>query len=985
MGREQPLFYWLDLGEARLAVREIRGEERISKPFRLDLRLFAEGLPGDPDELVTTAAAVHLARGAEHVRTIHGVITEIAAGAAVRGLSAIRVVVEPQLALLRHRKDFRVFRDKTAPEIIEEVLARAGIVEGGSLASGLELRLTRSYARRPYCVQCQESDFDFVHRLMEDEGIHYFFREHEGLVLGDSAAAYQASIGAATLPFRGGQGLDGHDDDAVTAVARRARATVGKVSLKDFDLDKPSLDLSASAPGPSEGGPEAYDYPGEYTDPGVGAAKAKLRAEAHACASTGYAGESSSGKLAPGHTLSIEGTPAGVGDGQHVITAVTHAWQREASGFHCAFESLDAGTAFRPLPATPVPTLVNPMSGFVTGPAGEDIHTDEQGRVKVHFHWDRLQPFDDHCSHWIPVLQDNTGHSVGIPRVGWEVLVHFLEGDPDRPVVLGRLYNAGDNFPNPLPADKTKSALKSLSSPGRNGTNQIELEDKAGQEKITVLAEKDQDIQVAHDKASTIQHDEEIQVIRDERVEIGHDQTEQVDGDETHTIERDQTRTVGGSRKREVTKTEESTVAKDRRLTIGGMHQRKVGTDDIVQAKNLTERVSAVNLEAFVKTNSTTSNMIGLLTVGGALIEVAKEQKTESAGKARVETVGGLVFTKAGEAISAKAGSSRIVTVGGALSATAQGPIAVDAKLTVSMEVGAGKLDGTAILLKVGESFVLLNEGVAVLNAAKTLRLEVDAKNAMGSPGIAVIPAAYKQNKAKDSDVDGKAGGAGGGGKTGSGNVDAGAKTAAGAALQGAGPKGEAAKLAALKEAAAAGYELDPAHCNLSLKETLRSYASQLGIRQDADGQAIPLTGKANEMLSTLDARSATYGAAGAAKQAELRDQGLAWESVSREQATSLANQGEMVVAGLPDERDGHSGHVATVVPGAGVKAPDGNVYPYVSGGGTGAGASDGTRTAGQVWSTKTRADVGYYHYVPPSPPAAPAQTSPASPGGLSI
>jgi type VI secretion system secreted protein VgrG len=985
MGRENPLFYWLDLGDTRLPVREIRGVEAISTCFKLDLLLRAESLPGDPDELVTTAAAVHLARGSEHVRSIHGVVTEIAAGAAVRGLSEVRVTVEPQLALLRHRTDFRVFRDKTAPEIIEEVLGRAGIRKGGALASGLELRLSRSYAKRPYCVQCQESDFDFVHRLMEDEGIHYFFREHEGLVLGDTAASYQAAIGAKLLPFRGGQGLDGHDDDAIIAVARRAKATVGKVSLKDFDLDKPSLDLSVSAQGPSEGGPEAYDYPGEYSDPAVGQAKAQVRAEAHACAAAGFAGESTSGKLAPGHTLTIEGTPAGAGDGDHVITRVKHAWKREAQGFSCAFESLDAQTAFRPLLQTPVPTLVNPMSGFVTGPAGEDIHTDAQGRVKVHFHWDRLQPYDDTCSHWIPVLQDNTGHSVGIPRVGWEVLVHFLEGDPDRPVVLGRLYNAGDNFPNALPADKTKSALKSLSSPGRNGTNQIEFEDKAGQEKITVLAEKDQDIQVAHDKTSTIQHDEEIQVIRDERVTIGHDTTEIVDGDETHTIERDQTRTVAGSRKREVTKTEESTVNQDRRLTIGGMHQRKVGTDDVVSAKNLTERIGAVTLEAFVKTNSTTSNQIGLLTVGGALIEVAKEQKTESAGMARVETIGGLVFTKAGESVSAKAGKTRLVTVGGAMSATAQGPIAVDATAKVSMEVGSGKFDASALLLKVGESFVLFADGVAVINAAETLRLTVDANNELGAPGIAVIPAALKTNQAKDSKASGQAGGAGGGGKTGSGKVDANASTLAGKALQGAGPKGEAAKLAALKAAAAAGYELDPAHCNLSLQETLRSYADQLGIRSGTDGQAIPLSGKANEMVATLGARSDAYGKADASTKELLRDQGVAWESVSREQATALANQGEMVVAGLPDNRAGHSGHVATVVPGEGVKAPDGNVYPYVSGGGTGAGASDGTRTAGQVWSTKTRADVGYYHYVPPSPPAAPAQTSPASPGGLSI
>src|SRR5262249_12349836 len=187
-------------------------------------------------------------------------------------------------------------------------------------------------------------------------------------------------------------------------------------------------------------------------------------------------GTTSSARFAPGRTFTLEGSP-GDTDGELVITSVEHAFHVERGGYSAGFGALDAKVPFRPPRRTPVPTLPNPLTGFITGPEGEDIHTDEYGRVKVHFHWDRGFPPDDTCSHWIPVVQDNTGHSTAMPRIGWEVLCQFLEGDPDRPVVLGRVYNAEDTFPAKLPDEKTHSALKSLSSPTRDATNEIPFTD----------------------------------------------------------------------------------------------------------------------------------------------------------------------------------------------------------------------------------------------------------------------------------------------------------------------------------------------------------------------------------------------------------------------------------------------------------------------------------------------------------------------------
>ncbi|AKT38166.1 type VI secretion system Vgr family protein [Chondromyces crocatus] len=973
MSNDRPLLYALHLNGETFAVREVDGHEAISTPFQLTLRFALEGgLPAMPEELLGLGAVVRMARDGETTRSITGVVTEISASASIRGVSEIQVVVEPQLALLRERVDYRVFREKSVPEIVEEVLTGVSIRQGSEGASGLALRLSGEYAKRPYCVQYGESDLDFVHRLLEDEGIFYYFLERDGLVLGDNPGAYAPIEGEHVLPFRGGKGLDAQGE-AVTAIARRASMSVGKVSLRDINLEHPSLNLDVEAPGPTPGGPELYDYPGEYATPAEGARKARLMAESFACASAGFAGESLSSRLVPGHTVDVEGTPGGVGDGRHTIMRVVHAFRRTERGFSCTFESLDAATTFRPPRLTPAPRLLNPVTGIVTGPPGEDIHTDALGRVKVHFHWDRQQPYDDDCSHWIPVLQDNTGHSVGIPRVGWEVLVQFLEGDPDRPVVLGRMYNATDSFPVPLPEGKTRSALKSLSSPGRNGTNQIELDDMAGQEKITLLAERDQTIQVANDKAARILRDEQIVVVRDERVEVDHDQRATIDGDFSHTVEGDQARTVAGSRSRSVEGSETSTVVQNRRLTIGGMHQRKVGTDDVVQAKNLIERVGAVNLEAFVKTHTTTSGQAELLTVGGALIEVAKKQKSESVKKLRTETVGGIVYTKAKDKISAKAGKKRTITVGGAMSVTAKGPVVVEGGEKVRMKFATGAVKAEGVLLKVGDSFVMLHDGVVTLRAAKNLAVDVPGINTLGSPGIAIIPGAAVMVKTADSSASADAARASGGGTTGNGSVGVAGGLAAGPGVQGAGPPGAPSPVEALQRAARTGYDFDPRACNFSVQETLRAYAESRGIRQGTDGQAIPLSGQANQMVTTLQQRSSAYGQADGAQAQALREQGMAWEAVTREEATTYANQGDLVVAGLRNPTG--SGHVAVVVPGDGRRAGDGETYPFVSGGGSRYGASDGSRTSGEVWNRTDRSNVEYYRFVPPpAPPPPPAR-----------
>lgn len=400
-----------------------------------------------------------------------------------------------------------------------------------------------------------------------------------------------------------------------------------------------------------------------------------------------------------------------------------------STSFSVGFEALDASVTCRPLRQTATPCITNPMTGIVTGPAGEDIHTDAYGRVKVHFRWDRKHPLDDTCSDWIPVCQDNTGHSCSVPRVGWEVLVGFLEGNPDKPVVLGRLYNGADPFPESLPAGKTFSAIRSLSSPGRDGSNLIRTNDATGSEEMFVQAERDQKIVVANDRRSDIVHEEQRLVGGDETITIANNDTTMVGGDIAETIGGNLTRQIGSHRDVSVGGSDSAQVTGNHSLTIGGQHFRRIATDDTVNAETLKEQVGAVILEASAKESSTSAQTAMTLTVGGALVEIARKDRTGGTSGARIETIGGLLFSKSGEGTSLSAGKTRVTTVGGLLTVNATDEIELTGTTSVTMSVaGIGSFVGaTKLTLQVGEeTHVVLGDGVISIKA-KTVTIDATA------------------------------------------------------------------------------------------------------------------------------------------------------------------------------------------------------------------------------------------------------------------
>ncbi|MFO0616689.1 MAG: type VI secretion system tip protein TssI/VgrG [Polyangiaceae bacterium] len=733
MSEELVLVYWMDLGGTAHPTRKVVGTEGLSKPYRFEVTFaVAPDSPFDPNELVRSTAYLRLERsdgGTE--RVVKGLVSEVKRKATRHGNAGagdVTVVLEPTLSLLRHRQDIRLFRDKTGPQIAAEVMRGLGVQ--------VEERLAETYKIRPYTVQFRESDLDFAHRLLEDEGVYYFINEQDVVVFGDTPGGYDGSVGL--LPFKHDSGLS-PSQNPIVQIGSRGTMTAGKVTLRDFNPVHPRLNMDVSAKGPTQGGAEYYDYPGEYEEPGEGQRKANLRAEALRCAHHRVAGRSHSAMLRPGTRFETLGTPAGIHDGEFVVTHIVHDWTKDERGYAINFESLPSAVTFRPPVVTPAPSQPNPLTGFVTGPPGADIHTNEWGQVKVHFPWDRLFPKDDTCSWWIPVLQDNTGHSSSMSRTNWEVLCAFMEGDLDRPVVLGRVYNADDPHASPLPERKMRTALRSITSPRTEGedspSNFINLDDEAGLQLFTIHATKDQNVVVKNNKSEQIDNTESLDIRGNETISVGANQITHTATNLMPTVTGNQARTIGGGHDLKVGSSMSESVAGNSTVTIGGSHIRNFGMrDNLSVAKNTKETIGAVDLEISLKTNMDQAEKTRTLLVGGAVIEVAKNNKVEQSGLGRLETIGGVAFAKADATMHSRVEKIRKTNVGGMLKIDAVKELLIAGLEKLTKKALSASYTGTEKLtFKVGSTEINMKEGRIELSSTETITVKTTGQNKQGS------------------------------------------------------------------------------------------------------------------------------------------------------------------------------------------------------------------------------------------------------------
>ena len=537
----QPLFT-IDVADADLRVVRFAGQESISGLFGFRLELAGPDL--DIAALVDQPALLRI-ESLDAPRYVHGVLSEFEYVGRSRNYELYEADLVPWIWKLQHRQDFRIFQDKPTPKILEAVLTGAGLPK-----DWLRFDLVAEYAPRNYCVQYHETDFAFISRLMEEDGIFYFFEHLEDrhvLVMADHPGAHPPIPGVPALWFNA-PGGEVADREHVREFRFGQRIKPGKATLRDFNLHKPDLKMEVKEVGKLNTDLEVYNYPGDYQQPAQGQAIAKTRLEAHQAHRRSGSGTSDCSRLTPGHVFDLVGHSRDELDTTYRIIHVSHVGSQpqvldqDAKGeFNYAnrFTVTEKVQPFRTAQQTHKPRVRGLQTATVVGPDGEEVHPDEHGRVKVQFHWDRSEPFDETSSCWVRVSQLWAGNGWGsmfIPRIGHEVLVDFIEGDPDRPVVVGRLYTGNNKPPYPLPAEKTKSTIKSESSLGGGGFNEFRYEDLKGREEIFLHAQKDWNTFVINCLTETVGNNRTSSIGSNETISVGSNRTVSVKTNDATTV-----------------------------------------------------------------------------------------------------------------------------------------------------------------------------------------------------------------------------------------------------------------------------------------------------------------------------------------------------------------------------------------------------------------------------------------------------------------
>lgn len=563
------------LGKDYLLVNKFTMDEGLSRLFTLSVEVLreedADGFTPtmlDPTSLLGQPIAIGIKQVDDTSRAFHGLVKSMEQKHRHTRFTFYQLEVVPAVWLLTQRSQSRIFQQKTIPEILEKVLKDFQF----------KLELQRNYEPRNYCVQYRESDFDFVSRLMEEEGIYYFF-EHtvdgHTMIISDTPQSHPNCPTKSTIPYF----MDIEEGNFITGIEdwnQNYDLRSGKVVLWDHNFELPGKKLESDKPSRFDIGGnhklEIYDYPGGYSrkfdgiDPSGGERPSdvskiftdnKLMSEiAVQRLDVGHKqayGIGNCASLTAGYKFKLDKHPSNDQNVEHIILDIRHTAAQTpdyvtdgtvedsySNSFVCITHG--SGSApYRPQLSTPKPSVAGAQTATVVGPSGEDIFTDKYGRVKVQFHWDREGKNDADSSCWVRVAQSWAGKKWGgifIPRIGMEVIVDFLEADPDRPIITGCVYNAESMPPYELPEHKTKSTLKSYSTPGGGGFNELRFEDKKGQEQIFIHAEKDVDIRVKNDVMETIKHDRHMiidndqyeKVKKDKHLQVGGDQNEKVNG-----------------------------------------------------------------------------------------------------------------------------------------------------------------------------------------------------------------------------------------------------------------------------------------------------------------------------------------------------------------------------------------------------------------------------------------------------------------------
>jgi len=526
-----------------LLFRRLSGTEALSQSFTLEAELLSTDARVDRHALLGQPVTFTLPAGglmnALSPRYLNGKITRVAVRS--EELNGTRyavyaLTVEPDLWPMKRDRNLRIFQGQTVPQIVQTLLKEYGV--------NVESRLSGSYRVWEYCVQYQESSLDFISRLMELEGIYYFFRheaERHVMVLCDAADQHRAFPGYGTIPYHVAPSGGSVTEEGISQWSLAESVTPGMYSTDDYDFRKPNawmLQARQNPASPVPGSVDVYDWPGRFVDHGHGEFYARIRQEVWQVEHHSVSGSGPATGIAPGFTFAVLNAPHFSDNGEYLVTSATYDFAENdyASGgggetrHNIAFRVLPSSVTYRAAPETRWPKTHGPQTAKVVGPKGESIWTDRYGRVKVKFHWDRQAKGDDTSSCWVRVSSAWAGQGYGgvqIPRGNDEVVVDFINGDPDRPLIIGRVYNEASMPPWSLPAAATQMGFLSRSKDGTADTaNALRFEDKAGEEQVWIQAERNMDTHVKNDETHN--------VVNNRTVTVGANHETRVQGD--HTI-----------------------------------------------------------------------------------------------------------------------------------------------------------------------------------------------------------------------------------------------------------------------------------------------------------------------------------------------------------------------------------------------------------------------------------------------------------------
>jgi len=569
-----------------LLFHRMTANEKLGELFKFDLDLLSANPEINFQGMLGQSMTVQYQRPDKEIRYFNGIVSCFTQAGSHGDSSLYRATLRPWFWFLTRNADSRIFQNKTVPDIIKEVFREHGF-------SDFEESLTGSHREWEYCVQYRETDFNFVSRLLEQEGIYYYFKHEDGkhsLVLADSVNAHETVPGYEEVPYYPPEENERRERDHLYSWTLSQYIQPGAYVLNGFDFKKPKANLLVNATLPREyekANYEIYDYPGAYIESTDGENYARNRIEELQAQHEKAHGKGNAGGLAVGSLFTL--TNHFLREDQNrqylISTALYHLGPQEyeskfQNGNEATFTSsigvIDAEQPFRTPRDTKKPIVRGIQTAVVVGPQGEEIYTDEYGRVKVQFHWDRYGEANENSSCWIRVAHIWAGNNWGgvhLPRIGQEVIVDFLEGDPDRPLITGRVYNDDNMPPYELPANKTQSGIKSRSSKG--GTpqnfNEIRFEDKRDNEEVYIHAEKDYNSHVENDQSTTVEHDQFNT--------IGNDRAKDIGNNETNTIGNDQTIAIGSNQTTSIGKNQDISVGTDLSISIGNNESINIGKD----------------------------------------------------------------------------------------------------------------------------------------------------------------------------------------------------------------------------------------------------------------------------------------------------------------------------------------------------------------------------------------------------------------------